>query len=214
MTSIGLRPALLLFLLAPASMSSPQSRRGSSRTALPDQSSQADRPSRKSPQAACPHQKSRIDPLYPHPRILSCGLDSHKFSKGRYFSSCPYVFPYSRACELRIRRRTTQVQSASPRSQAMFRQFRQTRCIARLNAFALGRPEHPISCNGAILHRFRTAVRGHHGCFHVPCRLTVSEVWLALPNFNNITIRIANVAARLAVLVLWLRDKLGSSTSP
>ena len=33
-------------------------------------------------------------------------------------------------------------------------------------------------------------------------------------NFYNITIRIANVAARLAVLVLWLCDKLGSSTSP
>src|ERR1035441_2345213 len=70
-------------------MSPPQSRRGSSRTAPPDRSSQADRPSRKSPQAACPHQKSRIDPSYLHPRILLCGLDSHKFRKGRYFSSCP-----------------------------------------------------------------------------------------------------------------------------
>jgi hypothetical protein len=46
------------------------------------------------------------------------------------------------------------------------------------------------------------------------CRLAVSEVRLALPNFYNITIRIANVAARLAVLVLWLCDKLGSSISP
>src|SRR5450759_4398882 len=42
-------------------------------------------------QSACPHQKSRIDPSYPHPRILLCGLDSHKFRKGRYFSSCPIV---------------------------------------------------------------------------------------------------------------------------
>jgi hypothetical protein len=42
----------------------------------------------------------------------------------------------------------------------------------------------------------------------------VSEAWLALPNFYNISIRIANVAARLAVLVLWLCDKLGSSISP
>src|ERR1022692_813839 len=71
-------------------MSPPQSRSGSSRTAPPDQSSQAGPPSRKSPQAACPHQKSRIDPSYPHPRILLCGLESHKFRKGRYFSSCPY----------------------------------------------------------------------------------------------------------------------------
>src|SRR5665647_673069 len=66
-------------------MSSPQSRRGSSRTAPPDQSSQADRPSRKSPQAACPHQKNRIDPSYPHPRILLRQLDSHKFRKAAIF---------------------------------------------------------------------------------------------------------------------------------
>jgi hypothetical protein len=56
---------------------------------------------------------------------------------------------------------------------------------------------------------------GHHGCFHVlSCRLAVSEVRLGLPNFYNIAIRIANIAARLAVPVLWLCDKLGSSTSP
>src|SRR5471030_2926880 len=80
-------------------MSPPQSRRGSSRTAPPDRSSQADRPSRKSPQAACPHQKNRIDPSYPHPRILLCGLDSHKFRKGRYFSRCP--IEQSSACSSR-----------------------------------------------------------------------------------------------------------------
>jgi uncharacterized membrane protein len=45
-------------------------------------------------------------------------------------------------------------------------------------------------------------------------RLAVSEARLALPNFYNITIRIANIAARLAVLVLWLCDKLGPSISP
>jgi hypothetical protein len=53
--------------------------------------------------------------------------------------------------------------------------------------------------------------------FFVPanvCRLTVSEARLALPNFYNITVRIANVAERLAVLVPRLRDELGSSTSP
>jgi hypothetical protein len=67
-----------------------------------------------------------------------------------------------------------------------------------------------------IFHHFRTVtvVRGHHRCFHVSGRLAVSEVRLALPNFYNITIRIANVAARLAVLLLWLCDKLGSSISP
>ena len=51
-------------------------------------------------------------------------------------------------------------------------------------------------------------------CFHMSCRLAVSEIRLALPDFDNITIRIAHVAERLAVLVLWLCDKLGSSTSP
>src|SRR5271169_5748012 len=57
----------------------------------------------------------------------------------------------------------------------------------------------------------RRSVRGHHRCFHVSCRLAVSNARLALPNFNNIAIGIANVAARLAVLVLWLCDKLSSS---
>jgi hypothetical protein len=44
--------------------------------------------------------------------------------------------------------------------------------------------------------------------------LAVSNPRIALPNFYNITIRIANVAARLAVLGLRLCDELGSSTSP
>src|ERR1700751_1371757 len=46
------------------------------------------------------------------------------------------------------------------------------------------------------------------------CRLAVSNARVALPNFYNIAIRIANVAARLAVFGLLLRDELGSSTSP
>src|SRR5664280_2177973 len=73
-------------------MSPPQSRRGSSRTAPPDQSSQADRPSRKSPQAACPHQKNRIDPSYPHSRILLRQLDSHKFRKAAIFRGALHLF--------------------------------------------------------------------------------------------------------------------------
>ena len=44
--------------------------------------------------------------------------------------------------------------------------------------------------------------------------LAVSNPRIALPNFYNITIRIANVAVRLAVRVLWLCDKLGSSIPP
>src|SRR5215469_7859562 len=58
------------------------------------------------------------------------------------------------------------------------------------------------------------SVRGHHRCFHASCCLAVSNARVALPNFYNIAIRIANVAARLAVLGLRLRDELGSSTLP
>ena len=48
----------------------------------------------------------------------------------------------------------------------------------------------------------------------VSCRLAVSEARLALPNFYNITVRIAKVAARLAVVVPWRRDEFGASISP
>ena len=57
-------------------------------------------------------------------------------------------------------------------------------------------------------------VRGHRRCLHASCCLAVSNARVTLPNFYNIAIRIANVAARLAVLGLRLRDELGSSTSP
>ena len=43
---------------------------------------------------------------------------------------------------------------------------------------------------------------------------TVRNARLALPNFYNITVGIADVAARLAILILWLRDELGSPASP
>jgi hypothetical protein len=58
------------------------------------------------------------------------------------------------------------------------------------------------------------SVGDRHRCFHASCRLAISEVRLALPNFYNVAVRIANVAARLAVLVLRLCDKLGSPASP
>ena len=44
--------------------------------------------------------------------------------------------------------------------------------------------------------------------------LTVLDARLALPNFYNIAVGITDVTARLAIFVLWLRDKLGSSASP
>jgi hypothetical protein len=45
-------------------------------------------------------------------------------------------------------------------------------------------------------------------------RLAVSDPRVALPNFYDVAIGIANVAARLTVFGLGLRDELGSSTSP
>ena len=55
---------------------------------------------------------------------------------------------------------------------------------------------------------------GPHRCFHVSWRLAVCDARVALPNFYDVAIGIANVPARLAVLGLGLRDELGSSTSP
>ena len=46
------------------------------------------------------------------------------------------------------------------------------------------------------------------------CRLAVSDARVALPNFYDVAIGIANIAARLTVLGLGLGDELGSSTSP
>jgi hypothetical protein len=60
----------------------------------------------------------------------------------------------------------------------------------------------------------RRSVGGHHRWFHVSCRLAVSDARVALPNFYDVAVRIANIAARLTVLGLGLRDELGSSTSP
>jgi hypothetical protein len=69
----------------------------------------------------------------------------------------------------------------------------------------------PIPARGTLR---RGSVLGHHRCYHVSRRLAISEARLALSNFYNITIRIANVAERLDVIVLWLCDKDGSSISP
>src|SRR5215471_10336128 len=68
-------------------------------------------------------------------------------------------------------------------------------------------------------HPFRTSWGQLTECTRSPQMLSrvclaVSNARVALPNFYNIAIRIANVAARLAVLGLRLRDELGSSTSP
>ena len=48
----------------------------------------------------------------------------------------------------------------------------------------------------------------------MPSRLAVSDAWVALPNFNDVAIGIANIAARLAIFGFGLREELSSSTSP
>jgi len=45
-------------------------------------------------------------------------------------------------------------------------------------------------------------------------RLAISEAGLALPDFDNIAIGISDIAARLAVFLLWLGDELRSSAAP
>src|SRR5579862_2725970 len=58
------------------------------------------------------------------------------------------------------------------------------------------------------------SAHGHHRRLDASCCLAVSDAWVALPNFYNIAVGIANVAACLAVLGLRLRDELGASASP
>jgi hypothetical protein len=60
----------------------------------------------------------------------------------------------------------------------------------------------------------RRSVHDHHRCFHVPYKLAVCDARIALPNFYDVTVRIANVAACLTIFGLGLSDKHSSSTSP
>ena len=67
-----------------------------------------------------------------------------------------------------------------------------------------------------LVHRLQGALMCRGVCVvrFVWWRLAVSNARIALPDFYNIAVRIANVAARLTVFGLRLRDELGSSTSP
>ena len=44
--------------------------------------------------------------------------------------------------------------------------------------------------------------------------MAVREIRLALPDFYDVAVGIANVAARLSILLLWPCDEVGSSISP
>jgi len=66
------------------------------------------------------------------------------------------------------------------------------------------------ACSAWLYRRVDTLSLG----FHKSRRLAVSDARVTLADFYNIAIRIANVAARLAVFGLWLGDELGASASP
>jgi hypothetical protein len=70
------------------------------------------------------------------------------------------------------------------------------------------------TCSARLGGRVDTILLGRHGLVSDSCRLAVSGARIALPNFYNIAIGIANVAACLAVFGLGLGEKLGSSASP
>src|ERR1700679_843391 len=57
-----------------------------------------------------------------------------------------------------------------------------------------------------------------HPCFSPNicsnARLTIGDARFALSNFDNVAVRIADVAANLARFVHWLRDELGSAAAP
>ena len=121
------------------------------------------------------------------------------------------------------------------RSGVMFRCMLIWRTIAAANVTALGasaKMKPPSSrsqalyatCSAWLGRRVDTIPLGLHApsevyavatdAFMGSCRSAVSDARIALPDFYNVTVRIANIAARFAVFGLWLRDELGSSTSP
>ena len=73
-----------------------------------------------------------------------------------------------------------------------------------------------LSCQGVVtpqVHMMREAFRIRRSRPGPRRWLTVREVG-ALSDLDNITVRIADIAANLAVLGYRLRDELGSSTFP
>src|SRR5277367_2824254 len=79
--------------------------------------------------------------------------------------------------------------------------WRKAPCAA-LRMISPGGPRPPAA--SALSTSHRTSAR----------RLAVSDARLALPDFYNVAVGIADVAARLAILFLRLRNELGSATPP
>src|SRR5580698_1603154 len=107
-----------------------------------------------------------------------------------------------------------------PGSGVMFRCVLARRCVtaADMAAFDASAKMQPPSarsqafnatCTTGLGRRFDPIALGVHRPL-----LAVREVRLALSDLYNISVRVANVAASLAVLVLWFCNELGSPTSP
>src|SRR6478735_4701219 len=59
------------------------------------------------------------------------------------------------------------------------------------------------------------SAKGQYETLHIrACGLAVSDARVALPNLNNVAVRITNVAAGLTVFGLWLGDELRSPAPP
>jgi hypothetical protein len=107
-----------------------------------------------------------------------------------------------------------------PRGGEMFRGMLTWRAVAAADVTALRTPakmKPPFARSGA----FDAACSARLGrrVDTIPHRLhrfllAVSDARIALPNFYNVAVGIANVTARLAVFGLWLGDELGSPTFP
>jgi hypothetical protein len=65
------------------------------------------------------------------------------------------------------------------------------------------------TCSARLDRRFDAIPYGLHRFLSA-----ISNARVALPNFDDVTVGIANVAARLAVFGLWLGDELGPSAFP
>ena len=72
----------------------------------------------------------------------------------------------------------------------------------------------PLGSTVGLIPFLSDFIGDHRRCFQVSRRLAVSDARVALPNFYDVAVGIANIAARLTVLGLGLREELGSSTSP
>ena len=107
-----------------------------------------------------------------------------------------------------------------PRGGEVFRCMLTWRAVAAADVTALRAPakmKPPFACSGAfdaacsarLGRRVDTISFGLHRFL-----LAVSDARIALPDFYNVAVRIANIAACFTVFGLWLGDELGAPAFP